>query len=151
LYELYEESIWLLKTTLMFNSMTGMTTHTVPPLASTCTKKNKKHKLTCTLEIHYCKLWWSIWNETEKHTHTWEVSKHRSYLRPVPCLSPFNNIFKQSPRNLFFTSKNPMIPHRYYSACLLLFLLLLSTFSFSHSQSHSSTKKKRMREKVRKM
>jgi cytochrome c oxidase assembly factor CtaG len=78
LYELYEESIWLLKTTLMFNSMTGMTTHTVPPLASTCTKKNKKHKLTCTLEIHYCKLWWWSIIETEKKTHTHTHEKSRS-------------------------------------------------------------------------
>jgi hypothetical protein len=49
--------------------------------SSTCKhvyKKNKKHKLTCTLEIHYCKLWWWSIIETEKKTHTHTHEKSRS-------------------------------------------------------------------------
>jgi hypothetical protein len=94
----------------MFNSMTGMTTHTVPPLASTCTKKNKKHKLTCTLEIHYCKLWWwSIWNmkwNWKTHTH---MRSLEAQILPTTCsLSfPFQQHFQtKSSKPLFYIQKS---------------------------------------------
>jgi hypothetical protein len=50
------------------------------------------------------------------HTHTHE--KQILPIRPVPsCLSPFNNIFKPSPRNHFFTS---------YDSSSLLFVMFRS-------------------------
>jgi hypothetical protein len=70
----------------------------------------------------------------KQNTHTHE----NLFLLVFPLSTTFSNQVRET---IFL---HPMIPHRYYSSCFVLFLLVLSTFSVSHSQSqsHWSTKKK---------